>query len=133
MTTMKDCNQCGKCCIRYGGGSLTATTSEIDWWEDHRPDVYAYVRDGNIWVSPVTGKQMSRCPWLRKLPKQEKYICRIYDVRPEDCKQYPVNIDEMVRDECEMLERRDLVNPRKAQRDLDLLMADSRPALGRES
>ncbi len=129
--TMKDCNQCGKCCTRYGGGGLTATNSEIDWWEDHRPDIFEYVRDEKIWVSPVTGKQMSRCPWLRKLPNQEKYICRIYNDRPEDCKQYPVSIDEMVRDECEMLDLRDLRNPKKAQRDLDLLMADSRPPLDR--
>jgi len=127
---MKDCNQCGKCCTRYGGG-LTATASEIDWWEDHRPDIFEYVRDEKIWVSPVTGKQMLRCPWLRKLPNQEKYICRIYNDRPEDCKQYPVSIDEMVRDECEMLDLRDLRNPKIAQRDLDLLMADSRPPMDR--
>ena len=128
---MKACNQCGKCCTRYGGGDLTATTSEIDGWADHRPDIFEYVRDEKIWVSPVTGKQMLRCPWLRKLPHQEKYICRIYNDRPEDCKQYPVTIDEMVRDECEMLDLRDLLNPKKAQRDLDLIMADSRPPLQR--
>jgi Fe-S-cluster containining protein len=128
---MKDCNQCGKCCTRYGGGDLTATASEIDWWEEYRPDIFEHVRDEKIWVSPVTGKQMLRCPWLRKLPNQQKYICRIYDDRPDDCKQYPVSIDEMVRDECEMLDLRDLRNPDKAQRDLDLLMADSRPPMER--
>ena len=42
-----------------------------------------------------------------------------------------VRIDEMVRDECEMLDLRDLRNPKKAQRDLDLLMADSRPPMDR--
>ena len=30
---MKDCNQCGKCCTLYGGGGLTVTPDEIDWWE----------------------------------------------------------------------------------------------------
>lgn len=74
---------------------------------------------------------MLRCPWLRKLPNRDKYICRIYNDRPEDCKQYPVSIEEMVRDECEMLDLRDLHNPKKAQRELDLLMADSRPPLER--
>lgn len=128
---MKDCNQCGKCCLRYGGGGLTATASEIDWWEEHRPDIFAYVRDEKIWVSPDTGQQLLRCPWLRQLPNQEKYVCGIYEARPEDCKQYPVSIDEMVRDECEMLDLRDLRNPEKAQRELDLLMADSRPPLQR--
>lgn len=124
---MKDCNQCGKCCTRYGGGGLSVTSSEIDRWESYRPDIFSYVDGGEIWVSPVTGKQMVRCPWLRKLPKQNKYICRIYDDRPDECKHYPVTIDEMVRDKCEMLEVRDLDNPRQAQRTLDNLMADSRP------
>jgi Fe-S-cluster containining protein len=74
---------------------------------------------------------MVRCPWLRKLPNQEKYICRIYYDRPDDCKHYPVTIEQMVRDECEMLEDRDLANPKKAQRDLDRLMAESRPPVRR--
>ncbi len=124
---MKDCNQCGKCCTRYGGGDLSASVGEIDWWENHRPDIFSYVSDGKIWTSPVTGKQMLRCPWLRKLPKQNKYICRIYYNRPDECRHYPVNIDQMIRDECEMLEARDLDNPKRAQRTLDELMADSRP------
>ena len=124
---VKDCNQCGKCCTNYGGGNLSVTAREIDWWETHSPEIASYVSDGKIWVSPVTGKTMDRCPWLRKLPGQNKYICRIYFNRPDDCKYYPVKIDQMRIDECEMLEARDLLDLKKAQRDLDLLMADSRP------
>ena len=128
---MKDCNQCGKCCIRYGGGGLSVTAGEIDRWETDRPDIADYVSDGEIWISPVTGRQMPRCPWLRKLPNQEKYICRIYNDRPDECRHYPVTIDEMIRDGCEMLEPRDLNNPNQAQRTLDYLMADSRPPFSR--
>ncbi|MDH3615162.1 MAG: YkgJ family cysteine cluster protein [Gammaproteobacteria bacterium] len=128
---MKDCNQCGKCCLLYGGGGLSASNSEIDWWETNRPEIFSHVRGGKIWISPVTGKQMVRCPWLRKLPKQNKYICRIYYDRPEECKHYPVTVNQMVRDQCEMLEPRDLLNPRKAQRTLDNIMADSRPRVTR--
>jgi Fe-S-cluster containining protein len=124
---VKDCNQCGKCCTKYGGGRLAATTAEIQWWETFRPEIFRHVRDGKIWISPVTGKQMRRCPWLRKLPNQKKYICRIYHDRPEDCRHYPVNITEMVTDECEMLEVRDLTNPDQAQIKLDKIMSDSRP------
>jgi Fe-S-cluster containining protein len=124
---MKDCNQCGKCCTRYGGGDLSASAAEIDWWEANRPEIANHVSDGKIWISPITGKQMLRCPWLRKLPGQRKFICRIYYDRPEECRHYPTRIDEMVRDECEMLEPRDLLKPKKAQRELDMLMADSRP------
>ena len=128
---MKDCNQCGKCCIRYGGGGLTATAGEIDGWEKHRPDISSHVRDGEIWMDPVTGKQMMHCPWLEKLPDQQKYTCSIYFDRPDECKHYPVSIEEMIRDGCEMLDDRDLRNPKQAQRTLDKLMSDSRPPLSR--
>ena len=126
---MKNCNQCGKCCIRYSDGGLSASASEIDWWENYRPDIFRYTRDGKIWISPVTGKQLARCPWLRKLPNQNRYICRIYYDRPDDCKYYPVNVEQMVKDECEMLEARDLAEPKQAQVRLDNLMAGSRPPM----
>ena len=125
---MKECNQCGKCCTKYGNGGLSASSDEIQWWESFRPNIFRYIRDGKIWISPETGKQMPRCPWLRKLPRQNKYICRIYHDRPDDCRHYPVNIEQMVVDECEMLDVRDLTNPAKAQTKLDKIMADSRPA-----
>jgi hypothetical protein len=34
----------------------------------------------------------------------------------------------MINDECEMLQQGDLLNPQKAQKDLDSLLTDSRPA-----
>jgi len=78
-------------------------------------------------MSPDTGKQIKLCPWLRKLPNQNKYICEIYYDRPEDCKYYPVTIDQMVMDECEMLEVQDMAKPKQAQKTLNNLLADSRP------
>jgi Fe-S-cluster containining protein len=129
---VKECNQCGKCCINYGSGGLSATVSEIDQWETYRPDIARFVRDGEIWFSPETGKQLARCPWLQKSPGQGKYVCSIYYDRPDDCKYYPVDIEQMIRDECEMLEPRDLLRPKQAQRALDKLMVDSRPAASRE-
>jgi len=124
---MKDCNQCGKCCTKYSDGGLSASMSEIDTWEIFNPGIYEYVREGNIWMDPTTGEQLTLCPWLEKEPKQEKYTCRIYYDRPEDCRHYPVTIEQMVNDECEMLEVKDLLAPQKAQRKLDTLMSDSRP------
>jgi len=78
-------------------------------------------------MSPDTGKQIKLCPWLRKLPNQNKYICDIYYNRPDDCKYYPVTIDQMVMDECEMLEVQDMDKPKQAQKTLNKLLADSRP------
>ncbi len=85
------------------------------------------MKDGKIWMDPGTGKQIELCPWLRRSPDQGVYTCDIYYDRPEDCRHYPVTIEQMVKDECEMLEVKDLAAPKKAQKNLDRLMADSRP------
>lgn len=125
---MKECNQCGKCCIKYSDGGLSVSEEEIQSWELFRPDIRKYVLAGEIWFSPDTQQPIKLCPWLRKDPQQSLYTCDIYHDRPEDCRLYPTNIDEMIRDECEMIEVRDLQHPLKAQQQLDQIMADSRPA-----
>jgi len=128
---VKECNSCGKCCIKYGDGGLSASDNDIEMWELFRPDIYRYVRKGEIWFDPDTGEPIKRCPWLRQTPRQGtqplRYTCDIYSDRPEDCRHYPSNIDEMVRDECEMIEVQDLAKPKQAQKKLDKLMSDSRP------
>ncbi len=128
---MKNCTQCGKCCIKYSDGGLSATESEIELWDIFRPDIYLYVSNGEIWMDPVTGKQIERCPWLQEekstLSGQILYTCDIYYDRPEDCKHYPVTIEQMINDDCEMLEAQDLAKPKHAQKTLDKLMLDSRP------
>ncbi len=128
---MKQCNQCGKCCILYGNGGLSASVEDIAVWERQRPELLNYVVDGKIWVDPDTGVQLTYCPWLQKAAGQDKYTCQIYHHRPEDCRHYPVDINDMLRDDCEMLEPRDLRDHARAQARLDLIMTDSRPAAGR--
>jgi uncharacterized protein len=126
---MKSCNQCGKCCILYSDGGLTATEDEIERWQETNPEIYRYVNNGSIWMDPDTGEQLKYCPWLKKESNKTKYYCSIYLERPDDCRHYPVTITEMIRDECEMIEAVDLLKPKMAQRKLDQLMADSRPAV----
>jgi len=41
--------------------------------------------------NPRTGEDVFRCPWLRKLPKKNKYIYRIQAVKPKVCREYPEN------------------------------------------
>lgn len=84
--------------------------------------------DGNIWVDPETGKPIERCPWLRQETGKNRFTCAIYYDRPDDCIFYPVTIAEMIQDECEMIEVKDMENLKKAQNTLDKLMADSRPS-----
>ncbi|MEH6712471.1 zinc/iron-chelating domain-containing protein [Paraglaciecola polaris] len=133
---MKECTQCGKCCTKYSDGGLSASDEEIDMWQLFRPDIAEYVKNGLIWMDPQSKKQLTLCPFLRKIPvpatdthaAKEIYTCDIYYDRPDDCKYYPVTIKQMLNDECEMLEDADLKDPQKAQQSLDLLMEDSRPA-----
>ena len=122
---MKSCNQCGKCCIKYSNGGLSASDDEIKHWDIFNPEVYDFVNNGKIWMNPQTGEQLEICPWLRK--EKNLYTCDIYFDRPNDCKYYPVSIEQMINDECEMIEERDLEKPEQAQKKLDKLMADSRP------
>jgi len=116
---MKECNQCGKCCIKYGGGDLAVTQEEIDLWEIFNPEIFAFVKNNDIWFDPQSGKQLKTCPFLEITPQVN---------RPEDCRHYPSLIAEMIRDECEMIDVTDLTNPAKSQKQLDILMNDSRPS-----
>jgi Fe-S-cluster containining protein len=127
---MKDCNQCGKCCIKYGGEDLSATKEEIDLWEIFEPEIFKFVKGYDIWFDPKSGERLKQCPFLEIAPKTEplaanKYTCSIYLNRPEDCRLYPSLIPEMIRDECEMIEAIDIENPKQAQIKLDVLMIDS--------
>jgi len=129
---MKNCNSCGKCCIKYGGGDLSATKEEIDLWEIFNPEIFKFVKNNEIWFDPESGLSLKTCPFLDLLPKSDpldpnRYTCSIYLNRPEDCRHYPSLIAEMIRDECEMIEVTDREKPKQAQIKLDLLMEGSRP------
>ncbi len=131
---MKNCNSCGKCCIKYSNGGLSASAEDLELWEEYRPDISRYVADQKIWMNPETGEQIERCPFLREEPRkglrekagkdatQAVYTCDIYYDRPEDCRVYPATITDMIKDDCEMLETHDLTNLKQAQRELNKIM-----------
>lgn len=83
----------------YDAYQHSADQSDVDMWRDHgRDDVLAWVDPieigdekyvYDIWINPNTGGDVTRCPWLRKLPGQDRYICKIHDVKPRVCKEYP--------------------------------------------
>jgi Fe-S-cluster containining protein len=94
------CKQCGNCCINlYDAYQHSASQEDIDMWRDNgRDDILAWVDPielGNgvyvydLWIKPKTGGDVARCPWLRKLPGKDKYICKIHDVKPRVCREYP--------------------------------------------
>lgn len=123
---MKECNSCGKCCVKYSNGSLSASEDEIEYWQVFKPYIARHVNEGSIWMHPENGEQLTLCPWLRKEEGSNRFLCDIYYDRPDDCRYYPVTIAEMIRDECEMLDSNDISNPKRAQKALDKIMADSR-------
>lgn len=95
------CRQCGQCCLSLSDAFATcATEADVQRWEAAgRNDILAWVAPiavGNqfvydIWVSPETGEDVSRCPWLRKVPRADRYVCRIHDMKPDHCRRYPTS------------------------------------------
>jgi Fe-S-cluster containining protein len=94
------CIQCGNCCHNlHDAYSTTVDITDINRWRmEERWDILKWVvifeiagetALGDIWISPNTGDEATRCPWLRKLPKQDKYKCRIHDTKPAHCRNYP--------------------------------------------
>ena len=89
------CVQCGHCCLDLPDAYQTSVPeSDLKRWKhENRSDILKWVDTfgglNDIWISPKTGEPANRCPWLRKLPKKNKYICRIHDTKPEHCRKFP--------------------------------------------
>ena len=96
------CRQCGQCCLNLGDAFTTCATDEdVRRWEAAgRYDILAWVDPiavggdqyvFDIWVSPRTGEDVNRCPWLRKVRGEDRYVCRIHDLKPDHCRRYPTS------------------------------------------
>lgn len=91
------CKQCGHCCLKLNAYYTFATEADVALWKENgRDDILEWVQEigpgmHDIWIHPVTGEDVSRCPWLRKVPRQEKYNCRIQKIKPEICRDFPVS------------------------------------------
>ncbi len=93
------CRQCGHCCLNLTDAIATCATGEdIRRWEAAgREDILAWVDSiavgdeciYDIWINPETGDDVSRCPWLRKVRGQDRFVCRIHDLKPDHCRAYP--------------------------------------------
>lgn len=85
-----ECVQCGRCC-KGSNGTLIACEEDFERWEKAgRKDILGAVDLGyDLWFNPETGEEFARCPWLRKKPNQDKYICTIHSLKPRICKDYP--------------------------------------------
>ena len=96
------CMQCGHCCLNLNDSYCTSAYEGdiLRWKEEGRLDILEYVVAGDLWISPKTDKDVDRCPWLRKLPKKDKYICKIHDTKPKHCREYPKSKKHALRTGC---------------------------------
>lgn len=95
---------------------MQITPEDLELWRNEkRDDILACVKiieiDGHIissdaWFNPKDKiQELQRCPWLRKVRNRRKYICRIEDVKPKVCRDYPVNMKQVARDKCPGIKR----------------------------
>ncbi len=93
-----ECRQCGQCC-RFLDYRKELTHEDYQWWQSlGRHDILERVkviRKENriiayrIWIDPVSRLEVEGCPWLGRDSEHNRYFCRIHDVRPAICRQYP--------------------------------------------
>jgi Fe-S-cluster containining protein len=99
-TGMEDfaCRQCGHCCRNLDYYDQLTEADVNRWQEWGRKDILSKVRsvkqEGGtfayrMWERPGSGVPGKPCPWLHKIPTQNRWQCRIHEVRPEICRQYP--------------------------------------------
>jgi Fe-S-cluster containining protein len=92
------CRQCGHCCRNLDYYDQLTEADCNRWKALGRTDILQKVRrikrvDGTfvyrMWQRPGTGQPGNACPWLHKIPAQNRWECKIHDVRPGICRQYP--------------------------------------------
>jgi Fe-S-cluster containining protein len=110
------CSYCGHCCLNLSDAyQASATDEDIELWKaEGREDILEWVgfipigidESGtthfmyDIWISPRTSDYVYRCPWLRKLPKRDKYVSRIQQVKPSVCRDFPKSRDHAEKSGC---------------------------------
>ncbi len=91
-----NCRHCGNCCHALQYHDACCNEDVARWRKLERNDILAWVRireSGtpherySIWVDPITKQFSQICPWLDQNIKQHR--CRIHDVKPLVCQQYP--------------------------------------------
>lgn len=74
------------------------------WHEDCRlwakEKLISYlIKDMNneMWFDPKTGEELDVCPFLRKTRGKNMFKCTIHDTKPQTCRKYTCNPDDMKR------------------------------------
>lgn len=113
------CTNCGKCCTNPDFmANLTATREDVlRWRREYRYDILRFcdvtklprggVIGGDLWIDSEAPEdrnpERERCPFVRKMPGTNRYLCRIYETRPQVCRDY-VPWSGQANDVCEVVE-----------------------------
>jgi Fe-S-cluster containining protein len=100
-TGMEDfsCRQCGRCCTSLDYHNELTEEDVVRWERLGRTDILQWVRgiEGRgrrkayrIWTVPGTTRPADMCPFLKKIPSENRWECLIHDVKPAICRQYPL-------------------------------------------
>lgn len=93
------CRQCGRCCTSLDYHAELTEEDVTRWKQLGRTDILEWVRaieqeNGTkayrIWTVPGTTRLADTCPFLKKVPSENRWECLIHDVKPLICRQYPL-------------------------------------------
>jgi Fe-S-cluster containining protein len=107
------CTNCGKCCTNAAFmGTLSATGDDVKRWRrERRRDILRFAAImgppedpfADLWVDDENGTERQRCPFVRKVRGQPRYLCSIYETRPQVCRDYEPWAPRSI---CEIVEER---------------------------
>jgi Fe-S-cluster containining protein len=92
------CRQCGRCCRALDYRNALSGTDVEKWRRAGRTDILAWVgvfrKDTDreayrMWIDPTTRQPVTVCPFLAKSPESNRWFCRIQNVKPSICTEYP--------------------------------------------
>lgn len=79
--SVKECPKCGK-----------SPQSEKENCDTCGIKLELKVISADLWFDPVTGEELQKCPFLRKVRNKNEFQCRIHDTKPGTCKDFPIII-----------------------------------------
>lgn len=92
------CRLCGRCCRNLDYRHECTPADAARWEAAGRTDILhwaAPIRKGgivtgySIWVHPGTRQFTDTCPWLTRGDRPDRWVCRIQEIKPAICRQYP--------------------------------------------
>jgi Fe-S-cluster containining protein len=103
------CTRCGKCCLNDDYMStLSFDRTDVARWRKQGARTFCSTsgrsfREYDAWIKP-DGSDCTRCPFARKDAGAATHKCRIYDTRPQVCRDYPSSYAQMEFVGCEIID-----------------------------